>query len=295
MLVSHALTNFKRCYANHASKDHHKAAIVKAEEIKRSMSDQQPDIQQRLSKALADRITSNRQKLSSTMKTIVLCGRPNIALCGHRDSALDLERDVDVSENHGNFVALLNFRVKAGDTVLGEHLSTAARNATYTSNTIQNQIVRVLADQVSHCIIKAKDIVTAVREIDNVTATLQDVRDNIHTHAQQFLTITELLSGVGMEPSVPRRCSRQTHQSNVLADTPKESYCHTISIPVLDHLLSELRSRFGNHQKTALLGLTLVLALFGSFDSDVDDCVFRFKPLGDLYERDLLSPECLEK
>ena len=61
---------------------------------------------------------------------------------------------MDSSENHGNFVALLNFEVEAGDTVFGEHLSSAARNATYTSNTIQNQIVRVLADQVSHCIIE---------------------------------------------------------------------------------------------------------------------------------------------
>ena len=141
---------------NHASKDHHryKAAIVKAEEFKRSTSGQQPDVQQRLSKALADWITSNCQTLSSIMKTIVLCGRQNIALRGHRDSALDLERDMDGSENYGNFVALLNFRVEAGVTVLRGHFSTAARNATYTSNTIQNQIVRVLADQVSHCIIE---------------------------------------------------------------------------------------------------------------------------------------------
>jgi hypothetical protein len=55
--------------------------------------------------------------------------------------------------NHGNFVALLNFRIEAGDTVLQEHLSTAARNATYTSNTIQNQIITVLADQVTTSII----------------------------------------------------------------------------------------------------------------------------------------------
>ena len=37
----------------------------------------------------------------------------------------------------------------------------------------------------------------------------------------------------------------------------------------------------------------LVLALLVSFDSNVDDCVSRFKPLGDLYERNLPSPECV--
>ena len=63
------------------------------------------------------------------------------------------ERDVDDSLNHGNFVALLNFRIDAGDSVLEQHLSTPAWNATYTSNTIQNQIISILADQVIQSII----------------------------------------------------------------------------------------------------------------------------------------------
>ena len=34
-------------------------------------------------------------------------------------------------------------------TLLGQHLTAAARNATYTSSVIQNQVIDVLADQVS--------------------------------------------------------------------------------------------------------------------------------------------------
>ena len=64
-----------------------------------------------------------------------------------------IERDVDDSQNHGNFVALLNFRIDAGDSVLEQHLSTPACNATYTSNTIQNQIISILAAQVIQSII----------------------------------------------------------------------------------------------------------------------------------------------
>ena len=140
---------------------------------------------------------------------------------------------------------------------------------------------------------EAKDIVTAVSEIDTVTATVQDVRDNIDTHhAQWFLTITEMLSEIGIEPSVPRRCGRQTQQSNVPADTPSEYFRRTISIPVLDHLLCELRSRFGKHQRRALLGFSIVPSLFVSLESD--DHISRFKALSDLYESDLPSPECLE-
>ena len=78
----------------------------------------------------------------------MFCGRQNIALRGHRDDATDIERDVDDLENHGNFRALLNFRVDAGDNVLAEHLATAPRNATYTSKTIQNQMINIIADQV---------------------------------------------------------------------------------------------------------------------------------------------------
>ena len=40
--------------------------------------------------------------------------------------------------------------------------------------------------------LRLKDIVAAASEIENVTAAVQDVRDNIDTyHAQWFLTITE--------------------------------------------------------------------------------------------------------
>ena len=89
------------------------------------MSSQQPSIQSRINKALADRISINCQKLGSIMKTIVLCGRQNIALCGHHDSAADIERNFSGSKNHGNFLAL-ELQAEAGDTVLGEHLSTAS-------------------------------------------------------------------------------------------------------------------------------------------------------------------------
>ena len=66
-------------------------------------------------------------------------------LRGHRDNATDIEKDPSSTENHGNFRALLNFRVDAGDNVLGDHLTTASKNATYTSCVIQNQVIDVVA------------------------------------------------------------------------------------------------------------------------------------------------------
>ena len=86
----------------------------------------------------------NRQFLASILKTIVLCGRQNISLCGHLDSSTELEKDNLFPENRGNFWALFH----AGDKVLSEHLATAPCNATYTSSTIQNQLIQIVGNQI---------------------------------------------------------------------------------------------------------------------------------------------------
>ena len=64
-----------------------------------------------LNQEFRDTIQKNRQILRSIVETIILCGRQNIVLCGHRDNGTDLE--VQGAEcNHGNFVeaAFTNFK-----------------------------------------------------------------------------------------------------------------------------------------------------------------------------------------
>ena len=51
-------------------------------------------------------------------------------------------------EGHGNFLALLLFRISSGDSLLKEHLTTAPKNATYISPDIQNQVIQVLGDHI---------------------------------------------------------------------------------------------------------------------------------------------------
>ena len=141
VLVRRPLTVFAKALellCKHTGKCHHKDAVVKSEEFLRMMTHQWSDIRTQLNQAMTDRVNSNRLKLTSIFKTIEFCGRQKLALRGHRDNSTDIERDLSGSENHGNFLALLKFRVDAGDTVLGEHLATSARNATYTSPVIQN-------------------------------------------------------------------------------------------------------------------------------------------------------------
>ena len=124
---------------------------------------------------------------------------------------------------------------------------------------ITNSCLKYLQALTSSLHAEAKDIVTAVNEIDTVTTTLQSVRDNIGTHhSQWFPTVEKMCADVGTEPSSPRRFGRQIHHSNVPADTPSEYYYHSISIPMLDHLLSEIKTHFTTHQKTAVLGLCII-------------------------------------
>ena len=60
--------------------------------------------------------------------------RQNIPLRGHREHG-------DSHSNPGNFHALLDFRIDAGDAVLADHFITAPSNAQYDSPQIQNELI----------------------------------------------------------------------------------------------------------------------------------------------------------
>ena len=99
--------------------------------------------------ALNARVAENRQKLASLVKIAILCGKQNIALRGGHEH---LHADTDC--NRGNFLALVDFRIDAGDTLLKTHVESAARNATYTSKTIQNQLIDVIGKHIQNKLVK---------------------------------------------------------------------------------------------------------------------------------------------
>ena len=156
---------------------------------------------------------------------------------------------------------------------------------------VTNSCLNYLQALTSNLQAEAKDIVAAVKEIDCVIATLQDVRDNVSTHHRRWYSSVErMCSDVGTVPSLPRRSGRQIHRSNVPADTPSEYYCRSLSIPLLDHLLSEMRSRFSSHQQTALLGLSLVPSVLVTIPTE--EVSTKISQFVDMYVGDLPSPVC---
>ena len=51
---------------------------------------------------------------------------------------------------------------------------------------------------------------------------------------------------VGVEESMPRLASRQQHCQNIQAPNSSEYFRLNLTIPLLDHLINEISSRFNN-------------------------------------------------
>ena len=93
-------------------------------------------------------IKRNREILESIAKTIHFCGKQGISLRGHRDDS-----SASLECNPGNFIELLRYRAETGDACLRKYLESSPRIATYTSKTIQNQLINILGDDIRSNII----------------------------------------------------------------------------------------------------------------------------------------------
>ena len=118
------------------------------------MCGKQESVLIQLREGARETIQNNTQKLCSITEIIISCGWQNITLRGNCDSGSDMEGVQAASTNHGNFCALLNFRISAGDTILGDHFQGTARNATYTSPNIQNQLISILGEHICNAILR---------------------------------------------------------------------------------------------------------------------------------------------
>ena len=140
---------------------------------------------------------------------------------------------------------------------------------------------------------EAKDIVQAVSEVTTLTSTLEEVRENVDSyHSEWFKTVSDMCGEVGTTPSMPRICGRQRHRASTPASSPSEYFRRIITVPVLDHLLAELNTRFGSHQKTALQGLHLVPSLL--VKESLATVTNKVLEVGQLYEVDLPSVSALK-
>ena len=153
-LVTQALTNFDSLTGKcgdltvHEQYQYHRQAVEAAQDFVFSYENPQAEVSNMLSSARQQQVEENRKIISSVVETVLLCGRQNIALRGHRDDG-----DLMDTVNQGNFRALLLYRMNAGDVTLQKHLETSSRRNTYISKTIQNEIIDCCKDELQAIIL----------------------------------------------------------------------------------------------------------------------------------------------
>ena len=147
ILVSRPLTNFKKAiemFNEHfvsQSRKSNQAAMEKAMAFIAVKENRVASIDQQLSSKRAEVVAKNRLKLRSIAATVIFCGRQALAFRGHDEDDFDVESDN--SGRLGNFLSLLKFRIDAGDEILKDHLREFGRNAMYTSEEVQNEMIQI--------------------------------------------------------------------------------------------------------------------------------------------------------
>ena len=157
VLVNKPLTNFKKATEkldeHFHDKHFHKAAMEAAMLFIKVQKNKSLSIDQQLSNLRRQNVAKNRLVLRSIVEAVILCARQGLALRGHRDDSTHVESAP--LANHGNFLALFQFRIRAGDELLKEHLQTAKGNALYTSKTVQNEIIATCGNLIRQKLLKS--------------------------------------------------------------------------------------------------------------------------------------------
>ena len=134
------------------------------------------------------------------------------------------------------------------------------------------------------------DVVEAYRKIDEVKQFYSEVRKNINVEFHKVYAQSERMgAAVDVEPCKPRSCSRQRHRANAEAESIEQWFLRNAAIPFVDHILTELDTRFSVLSQTSTQLLELVPSVLCSKE-DID-----LSAVEQLYAQDLPSPELLQQ
>ncbi|XP_055307765.1 uncharacterized protein LOC129571914, partial [Sitodiplosis mosellana] len=142
--------NAKKSFRSHENLKYHQISLVDGDNFIGVPDNAIVDISLQLNTLKKSQVELNHKILSSIIQTIILVGRQEIALRGHRDAgAITTTTPL---ENDGNFRALLRYRISSGDDVLKDHLEKSQRMQ-YTSPQIQNEIIEICGTLITEKIV----------------------------------------------------------------------------------------------------------------------------------------------
>ena len=183
-LVTSPLSSFTSAsnrLKEHEKKKYHSNALSDADTFLCMYNLQQATVQQQMLSSHQKQIQANRKIIESLLKVVVFCGKQNIALRGHRCEDSDVLMEGN-DGNPGNFLALVKFRMEAGDVVLQKHISSAPANAMHISPQIQNELISCVGDWILELVL------TEVREAGHF-AVLADEAVDISISEQMPLVL----------------------------------------------------------------------------------------------------------
>ncbi|KAJ8032894.1 Zinc finger MYM-type protein 1 [Holothuria leucospilota] len=123
----------------HGQLTYHRGAVLEYKLFSESFRNPQNHVDTLLNCKRKETYEANLHILKSIVQTVILCGKQNQPLRGHRDDSTSL------STNKGNFLAILEL-ISTRDEVLRTHLENGKKNSRYTSKTIQNQLISITGD-----------------------------------------------------------------------------------------------------------------------------------------------------
>ena len=88
---------------------------------------------------------------------------------------------------------------------------------------------------------------------------MSNIRVNIDKyHDEWYSEACKLAQKINVNESVPRTCARQTARENFPAESPSHYYKLSLSTPLINTVLSELKRRFEGNQKYIFEGLYII-------------------------------------
>ena len=117
----------------------------------------------------------------------------------------------------------------------------------------------------------SNDIINGLELIGSLIDLMSNIRINIDKyHDEWYSEACKLAQKINVNESVPRTCARQTARENFPAESPSHYYKLSLSIPLIDTVLSELKKRFEGNQKCIFEGLYLIpYIMVGSLKNNI--------------------------
>lgn len=171
-IVASGFKDWKRAtttFKDHVSNEYYKACVNYADQFMQVMERKQLDIKSQLNKKHDRDKEENRAAIRPIIETILFCAEQELPLRGDVDSGpLSLEKP---ASKDGKFRALLRLRANSADENLRRHVINCARNASYISPKIQNEVLQTCSDIVT------EDIVTRINKSSCFTILADETMD----------------------------------------------------------------------------------------------------------------------